>query len=105
MGAAGESATAIATLLKRKPAGVHQRAHLLEIKLARSLPGPKPRWKADIVPLTVACFEPLFLSTFKDASSSDGLRFAPRAASNVLKHVGTKARLLRLEGRADRKYF
>jgi len=34
MGAAGESATAIATLLKRKAAGVHQRAHLLEIKLA-----------------------------------------------------------------------
>jgi hypothetical protein len=33
MGAAGESATAIATLLKRKAAGVHQ--HLLEIKLAR----------------------------------------------------------------------
>jgi hypothetical protein len=33
MGAAGESATAIATLLKRKAAGVHQRAHLLEIKL------------------------------------------------------------------------
>jgi hypothetical protein len=32
MGAAGESATAIATLLKRKAAGVHQRAHLLEIK-------------------------------------------------------------------------
>ena len=42
LAAAGESATAIATLLKRKPAGVHQRAHLLEIKLARSLPGPKP---------------------------------------------------------------
>src|SRR5258708_5122537 len=35
MGAAGESATAIATLLKRKAAGVHHRAHLLEIKLAR----------------------------------------------------------------------
>jgi len=45
MGAAGESATAIATLLKRKAAGVHQRAHLLEIRLARSLPGPKPKWK------------------------------------------------------------
>ena len=45
MGAAGESATtAIATLLKRKAAGVHQRAHLLEIRLARSLPGPKPKW-------------------------------------------------------------
>jgi hypothetical protein len=28
-----------------KRRGVHQRAHLLEIKLARSLPGPKPKWK------------------------------------------------------------
>jgi hypothetical protein len=45
MGAAGESATAIATLLKRKAAGMHQRAHILEIRLARSLPGPKPKWK------------------------------------------------------------
>ena len=45
MGAAGESATAIATLLKRKAAGVHQRAHLLEIKLARSPAGPKRKWK------------------------------------------------------------
>ena len=45
MGAAGESATAIATLLKRKAAGVHQRAHLLEIKLARSPPGPKANGK------------------------------------------------------------
>jgi hypothetical protein len=44
-GAAGESATAIATLLKRQAAGVHQRAHILEIRLARSLPGPKPKWK------------------------------------------------------------
>jgi hypothetical protein len=43
MGAAGESATVNATLLKRKAAGVHQRAHL--IKLARSPPGPKPKWK------------------------------------------------------------
>ena len=45
MGAAGESATAIATLLKRTAAVVHHRAHLLEIKLARSPPGPKPKWK------------------------------------------------------------
>jgi hypothetical protein len=45
IGAAGESVAAIATLLKRKAAGVHQRAHLLEIKLARSPPGPKPKWK------------------------------------------------------------
>ena len=42
MGAAGESATAIATLLKRKAAAVQQHARLLEIKLARSPPGPKP---------------------------------------------------------------
>jgi len=45
MGAAGESATAIAALLKRKAPGVHQRAHLLKIKLARSPPGPKRKWK------------------------------------------------------------
>jgi probable addiction module antidote protein len=45
MVAAGESATAIATLLKRKAAGVHKRAHLLKIKLARSPPGPKPKRK------------------------------------------------------------
>ena len=45
MGAAGESATAIATLLKRTAAVVHHRAHLLEIKLVRSPPGPKPKWK------------------------------------------------------------
>jgi hypothetical protein len=45
MAAAGESATVIATLLKRKAAGVHQRAHLLEIRLARSPPGPKPTGK------------------------------------------------------------
>ncbi len=45
MGAAGESATAIATLLEPKAAGVHQRAHLLEINLARSPPGPKLKWK------------------------------------------------------------
>ena len=43
--AAGESATAIATLLKRKAAAVQQHARLLEIKLARSPPGPKPKWK------------------------------------------------------------
>jgi hypothetical protein len=45
MGAAGESATAIAMLLKRKAAAVHQRAKILEIRLARSLPGPKLKWK------------------------------------------------------------
>ncbi len=45
MGAAGESATAIATLLKRSAAVVHHPAHLLEIKLARSPPRPKPKWK------------------------------------------------------------
>jgi hypothetical protein len=36
MGAAGESTTAIATLLKHTPDAVRKRAHLLEIKLARS---------------------------------------------------------------------
>jgi len=45
MGAAGESATAIATLLKRKAAAVQQHARILEIKLARSPPGPKLKWK------------------------------------------------------------
>jgi CRP-like cAMP-binding protein len=40
-----ESAAAIATLLKRSHHAVRKRAHLLEIKLARSLPGPKPKWK------------------------------------------------------------
>ena len=40
-----ESATAIATLLKRTAPGVRQRAHLLKIKLARSPPGPKPKGK------------------------------------------------------------
>jgi hypothetical protein len=32
-------------LLKRKAAGVYQRAHVLEIKLARSPPGPKTKGK------------------------------------------------------------
>ncbi|MDX6456301.1 MAG: hypothetical protein QOD48_2408 [Gaiellaceae bacterium] len=45
MGAAGESAAAIATLLKRSAPGVRKRAHLLKIKLARSPPGPKPKGK------------------------------------------------------------
>jgi hypothetical protein len=45
LAAAGESAAAIATLLKRSHHAVRKRAHLLEIKLARSAPGPKPRWK------------------------------------------------------------
>jgi hypothetical protein len=45
MGAAGESAAAIATLLKRTPDAVRKRAHLLKIKLARSPPGPKPKAK------------------------------------------------------------
>src|SRR5258707_3063378 len=45
MGAAGESATAIATLLKRKAAGGHQRAHLLEIKVGRSPAGAKREWE------------------------------------------------------------
>ena len=45
MAAAGESAAAIATLLKRSHHAVRKRADLLEIKLARSPPGPEPKWK------------------------------------------------------------
>jgi hypothetical protein len=45
MGAAGESAAAIATLLKRTPDAVRKRAHLLKIKLARSQPGLKAKGK------------------------------------------------------------
>jgi hypothetical protein len=45
LAAAGESVVAIATLLKRSHHAVRKRADLLEIKLARSLPGPKPKWK------------------------------------------------------------
>jgi hypothetical protein len=43
MGAAGESAAAIATLLKRTPDAVRRRARLL--KLARSPPGRKAKGK------------------------------------------------------------
>jgi len=45
MGAAGESAAAIATLLKRSPDAVRKRARLLKIKLARSPPGPQANGK------------------------------------------------------------
>ena len=45
MGAAGESAAAIATLLKHSPHTVRKRAHLLKIKLARSPPGLKAKGK------------------------------------------------------------
>jgi hypothetical protein len=45
LAAAGESAVAIATLLKRSHHAVRKRADLLAIKLARSLPGSKPKWK------------------------------------------------------------
>jgi hypothetical protein len=45
MGAAGESAAAIARRLKRTVSGVRKRAHLLKIKLARSPPGPKTKGK------------------------------------------------------------
>jgi hypothetical protein len=45
MGAAGESAAAIATLLKRTPHAVRKRAQLLKIKLARSPPGLKAEGK------------------------------------------------------------
>jgi hypothetical protein len=43
LAAAGESAVAIATLLKRTPDAVRSRARLLKIKLARSLPGRKAK--------------------------------------------------------------
>ena len=45
MGAAGESAVAIATRLKRTPDAVRSRARLLKIKLARSQPGLKAKGK------------------------------------------------------------
>jgi hypothetical protein len=45
MGAAGESTTAIATLLKHTPEAVRRRARLLKIKLARSQPGLKTKGK------------------------------------------------------------
>jgi hypothetical protein len=45
IGAAGESAAAIATLLKRSPHAVRKRAHSLKIRLARSPPGPKAKGK------------------------------------------------------------
>jgi hypothetical protein len=45
MAAAGESTTAIATLLKRTPDAVRRRARLLKIKLARSPPGLKAKGK------------------------------------------------------------
>jgi hypothetical protein len=45
MGAAGESAAAIATLLKRTPDAVRRRARILKIKLARSPPELKAKGK------------------------------------------------------------
>jgi hypothetical protein len=45
MGAAGESTTAIATLVMHTPDAVRKRAHLLKIKLARSQPGLKAKGK------------------------------------------------------------
>jgi len=45
MGAAGESTTAIATLLKHTPEAVRRRARLLKIKVARSQPGLKAKGK------------------------------------------------------------
>ena len=45
MGAAGESAAAIADLLKRIAPGVRKRARFLKINLVRSQPGPKSKWK------------------------------------------------------------
>jgi hypothetical protein len=43
LAAAGESAVAIATLLKRSHHAVRKRADLLKIKLARSPPGRKAK--------------------------------------------------------------
>jgi hypothetical protein len=43
LAAAGESAAAIAILLNRTPHAVRKRAHVLKIKLARSLPGLKAK--------------------------------------------------------------
>ena len=45
LAAAGESAAAISTLLKRSPHAVRTRAKVLKIKLARSQPGPKTKGK------------------------------------------------------------
>jgi hypothetical protein len=45
LAAAGESAVAIATLLKRSSDAVRSRARLLKIKLARSPPGLKTKGK------------------------------------------------------------
>jgi len=44
-GRLAKSAAAIADLLKRSPHAVRKRAHVLNITLARSLPGPKTKWK------------------------------------------------------------
>jgi hypothetical protein len=46
MGAAGESPTAIATLIKRSPGAVRKRAQLLNIKLARLPSGLKAKGKS-----------------------------------------------------------
>jgi len=46
MGAAGESPTAIATLIKRTPGAVRKRAQLLNIKLARLPSGLKAKGKS-----------------------------------------------------------
>ena len=45
LAAAGDSAVAIATLLKCTPEAVRRRARLLKIKLARSPPGLKAKGK------------------------------------------------------------
>jgi hypothetical protein len=45
LAAAGESAAAISTLLKRPPHAVRKRARVLNITLARSLPAPKTKGK------------------------------------------------------------
>jgi hypothetical protein len=45
LAAAGESAAAISTLLNRAPHAVRRQARVLNIALARSLPGPKTKGK------------------------------------------------------------
>jgi hypothetical protein len=45
LAAAGESAAAISTLLKRSHHAVRGRAKVLKLKLARSPPGRKPKGK------------------------------------------------------------
>jgi hypothetical protein len=56
MAAAGESVAAIAKRLKRSSEAVRKRAHKLEIRLARSLPGLKAKGKWKRPPTEAALF-------------------------------------------------